>query len=101
MSIFLNNIQVMKKNSASDTILFTGEFKQKPFEGTEVILKISLSSNISLDNSLLCELEIYKKVINKLYSSLITPHLTPCLGTFSCNDFLESSRLYLNNSQLK
>ena len=72
-------------NSGSLTVIMTGKLKSYPLKS--MIMKVSPTTLASdADNSLLVEFQIYKKVINVLFYGRITPHLTPCMGTFRCTD---------------
>jgi serine/threonine protein kinase len=100
LSTMFTDIEFKPSHSASDTIIFTGKLKQSPY--SNVILKISPSTNKeAVDNSLYIEREIYTKVINKMYIGRITPHVTPYMGTFRCNDFVRSLNNYLPDATQK
>lgn len=91
------DIQYKPPNSVSHTILLIGKLKNAPYEN--IIMKISPSNDENAtDNSQFIEKEIYTKIINKMYFERITPHVTPYLGTFQCNDFISSIHSYLNTS---
>ena len=89
LNTILTDIEFKKPNSASNTVILVGKLKYPPYE--QVIMKVSQAvDKDAIDNSLYVELEIYTQIINKLYFERITPHVTPYLGTFRCNDFLRS-----------
>ena len=94
---FMTNIELISSEGASDTLLFSANLKNS--SKTEVVLKISPSD--ANDNGTFVEILIYKQLINKLYVGRITPHIMPCLGTFSCNNFILSVPTYISKNWVR
>jgi len=95
---FLSDIALLSADSASDCLFLTANLKNA--SKTEVILKVSpyVGDDITKDNGAYVEILIYKQLINKLYAGRITPHIIPCLGTFSCHNFIRSIPNYIEQT---
>ena len=84
------DVAYVKHGSASPSVILTATTRAPPKR--RVLLKGSQAPNVDdgKDNSLLVEIQIYAQIITPLFLGRITPHVTPCIGTFRCNDFLRS-----------
>jgi hypothetical protein len=98
----LENIDIKKKESSSDTIIAFGNLKYK-FNNKEILdyLNLSTGNNVVLklsfdsidkndDNSLDVEIQIYKEIINKMVIDRETPNLMLYIGHFECRNLKEN-----------
>ena len=84
------NVEYVEHGSASPSVILKATTRASPKR--RVLLKGSQAPELrdGADNSLLVEIQIYTKVVTPLFQGRITPHVTPCVGTFRCNEFLRS-----------
>ena len=91
----VSQIAFKPPNSSSPTIILVGMLIKPE---TPIIMKISPAlDETASDNSLFVETAIYTSLINKMFFERITPHITPYLGTFRCNDFVRSIKNYITD----
>lgn len=82
---YLSLRKFQEKNSASDSVIVSGELFNKP--ELSAFVKIFYKENTKYTQMGMCEVEIYRNVINPLLINHNTPHVMPFLGITECKNF--------------